>query len=75
MELEYGRAGTLRELNMRFGVLETYAGKDVVVEYEGIDDGANRVEADLLLSNSHLFRDKDGYEFPFPQREVRLLET
>lgn len=153
VELEDGRAGTLRELNMRFGVLETYDGKDIVVpneqfitssytnwthkdpqqryaiefqvaydtdldslfedlralcrahpqvvsgevyplelqpdaeiagfgdsgidvlvEYwmEGIDDGANRVEADLLLSIFHLFRDKD-YEFPFPQREVRIL--
>lgn len=154
VELEDGRSGTLRELNMRFGVLETYDGKDVVVpneqfitasytnwthkdpqqryaiefqvaystdldalfddlralcaaheqvlsgsDYplamqpdaeiadfgdsgidiliefwmEGIDDGANRVDADLKLAIYHLFRDK-GYEFPFPQREVRLLE-
>ncbi len=153
VELEDGRSGTLRELNMRFGVLETYDGKDVVVpneqfitssytnwthkdkrqrysiefqvayatdldpllddlrtlcvehpqvlsgdayphelqpdaeiagfgdsgidiliEYwmEGVDDGANRVGADLLLSIYRLFKEK-GYEFPFPQREVRLL--
>lgn len=153
VEFEDGRVGTLRELNMRFGVLETYDGKDIVVpneqfitatyvnwthkdsrqrysiefqvayatdldalfvdlrklccehpqvlsgpeldaefqpdaeisgfgdsgidiliEYwmDGVDDGANRVGADLLLSIYHLFRDSD-YEFPFPQREVRML--
>ena len=153
IELEDGRSGTLRELNMRFGVLETYDGKDIVVpneqfitssytnwthkdpqqryaiefqvaystdldalfddlrelcaehpqvlsgdewaqefqpdaeisgfgdsgidilvEYwmEGVDDGVNRVDADLLLAIYHLFR-KKGYEFPFPQREVRML--
>ena len=153
VELEDGRSGTVRELNMRFAVVETYDGKDVVVpneqfitttytnwthkdpnqrcsieiqvaystdldalfddlrsivsahpqvlsgdehpfefqpdaeiagfgdsgidvliEYwmEGIDDGKNRVEADLILSIYHLFRDK-GYQFPFPQREVRVL--
>ncbi len=155
VELEDGRSGTLRELNMRFGVIETYDGKDVVVpneqfittsytnwthkdprqryslefqvaystdldalfsdlrilvadhpqvlsdpelppeflpdaeiagfgdsgidvliEYwiEAIDDGANRVGADLYLSIYHLFKDK-GYEFPFPQREVRVLSN
>ncbi|MEM8983741.1 MAG: mechanosensitive ion channel domain-containing protein [Pseudomonadota bacterium] len=153
VELEDGRSGTLRELNMRFGVLETYDGKDVVVpneqfitatytnwthkdpqqrysiefqvaystdldalfddlrgicnahpqvisgpgvekdqqpdaeiagfgdsgidiliEYwmEGIDDGRNRVEADILHEIYRLFRRK-GYQFPFPQREVRML--
>ncbi len=34
VELEDGRNGTLRELNMRFGVLETYDGKDIVVPNE-----------------------------------------
>jgi small-conductance mechanosensitive channel len=34
VELEDGRSGTLRELNMRFGVLETYDGKDIVVPNE-----------------------------------------
>ncbi len=34
IELEDGRSGTLRELNMRFGVLETYDGKDVMVPNE-----------------------------------------
>ncbi|MEN7343644.1 MAG: mechanosensitive ion channel domain-containing protein [Pseudomonadota bacterium] len=154
VELEDGRSGTLRELNMRFGILETYDGKDIVVpneqfitskytnwthkdpkqrysiefqvayatdldalfsdlralceqhpmvlsgddyalEYQpdaeiagfgdsgidvlvefwmdDIDDGKNRVGADLMLSIYHLFRDKEAYEFPFPQREIRIL--
>jgi small-conductance mechanosensitive channel len=34
IELEDGRSGTLRELNMRFGVIETFDGKDVVVPNE-----------------------------------------
>jgi small-conductance mechanosensitive channel len=34
IELEDGRFGTLRELNMRYGVLETYDGKDVMVPNE-----------------------------------------
>ncbi|XOV84567.1 MAG: mechanosensitive ion channel family protein [bacterium] len=34
VELEDGRSGTLRELNMRFGVIETYDGKDIVVPNE-----------------------------------------
>lgn len=153
VEFEDGRSGSLRELNMRFGVLETYDGKDIVVpneqfitatyvnwthkdsrqrysiefqvayatdldalfvdlrklccehpqvlngpeldlEYQpdaeilgfgdsgidvlieywidGVDDGPNRVGADLLLSIYHLFQQSD-YEFPFPQREVRVL--
>lgn len=154
IELEEGGSGTLRELNMRFGVLETYDGKDIVVPNEqfitskytnwthkdpqqrysiefqvaygtdldslfvdlrdicnkhpqvisgeevdlqfrpdaeisgfgdsgidlliefwmaGVDDGPNRVGADLLLSIYHLFRDNDAYTFPFPQREIRIL--
>jgi len=34
LELEDGRAGTLRELNMRYGILETFDGKDVLVPNE-----------------------------------------
>lgn len=34
IELEDGRSGTLRELNMRFGVLESYDGKDIMVPNE-----------------------------------------
>lgn len=34
IELEDGRFGILRELNMRFGVIETYDGKDVMVPNE-----------------------------------------
>ncbi len=34
IQLEDGRSGTLRELNMRFGVLETYDGKDIMVPNE-----------------------------------------
>ena len=49
-------------------------GIDLHIEFwmEAIDDGENRVGGDLLydiwkLMNLH------GFEFPFPQREVRLL--
>ncbi|MBT8447567.1 MAG: mechanosensitive ion channel [Gammaproteobacteria bacterium] len=34
IELEDGRAGSLRELNMRYGILETYDGKDIMVPNE-----------------------------------------
>ena len=34
IELEDGRAGTLSELNMRFGILETYDGKEIMVPNE-----------------------------------------
>ncbi len=34
IELEDGRAGTLRELNMRYGILETFDGKDIMVPNE-----------------------------------------
>lgn len=34
IELEDGRSGTLRELNMRFGVIETFDGKDVMIPNE-----------------------------------------
>ncbi|MFT4585762.1 MAG: small-conductance mechanosensitive channel [Gammaproteobacteria bacterium] len=34
VELNDGRSGTLRELNMRFGILETFDGKDIMVPNE-----------------------------------------
>ncbi|MGD8478079.1 MAG: mechanosensitive ion channel, partial [Burkholderiales bacterium] len=153
VELEDGRTGTVRELNMRSTTLETFDGKDIVVPnekfivapftnwthkdkrqryrvdfsvayhtdirklidvikkvvakhpqvisgedipieerpdceidsfgdsgvnmfvefwMEGIDDGKNRVGGDLLLSIFEAMREH-GYEIPFPQREVRVL--
>lgn len=153
IELEDGRSGTLRELNMRFGVIETYDGKDIVVPNEqfivssytnwthkdpnqryslefqvaystdldllfdniraicaahpqvlsgdhlsvelrpdaeiagfgdsgidilvefwmaAIDDGKNRVGADLLHSIWRSIQE-NGMEIPFPQREVRII--
>jgi small-conductance mechanosensitive channel len=153
IELEDGRGGWLRELNMRYGILETYDGKDIMVPNElfitssytnwthkdrrqryplnfqvaystnldllfdlireiccahpkvlsgddlpveyrpdaeiagfgdsgidilvefwmnGIDDGENRVGADLLHSIWRMIQEQ-GMEIPFPQREVRIL--
>jgi small-conductance mechanosensitive channel len=153
IELEDGRSGTLRELNMRFGVIETFDGKDIVVPNEqfittsytnwthkdpnqryalefqvaystdldllfdniraicadhpqvlsgdhlpieirpdaeiagfgdsgidilvefwmaGIDDGKNRVGADLLHSIWRSIQEH-GMQIPFPQREVRII--
>ena len=39
---------------------------------EGIDDGKNRVGADILHMIWNAFKEH-GIEFPFPQREVRIL--
>ena len=39
---------------------------------EGIDDGENRVGGDLLLMILEALQEH-GYEIPFPQREVRVL--
>jgi len=153
VELEDGRAGWLRELNMRFGILETYDGKDIMVPNEqfitssytnwthkdkrqryalhfqvayttnldllfekvreicrahpkvlsdadlpiefhpdaeiegfgesgidilcefwmnGIDDGENRVGADLMHSIWNMIQ-AEGMSIPFPQREVRII--
>jgi len=153
VELEDGRSGLLRELNMRFGILETYDGKDIMVPNElfitssytnwthkdkrqryalhfqvayatdldllfekvreicrahpkvisdpdlpiefqpdaeiegfgesgidilcefwmnGIDDGENRVGADLMHSIWNMIQEQ-GMQIPFPQREVRIL--
>lgn len=50
------------------------SGVDILVEFwmEGIDDGENRVGADLLLMIWDAFKEHD-IEIPFPQREVKLL--
>lgn len=153
VELEDGRSGLLRELNMRYGILETYDGKDIMVPNEqfitssyvnwthkdkrqrytlhfqvaystdldllfekvreicrahpkvisdpdlpiefmpdaeiegfgesgidilcefwmnGIDDGENRVGADLMHSIWRMIQEQ-GMQIPFPQREVRIL--
>jgi small-conductance mechanosensitive channel len=153
VELEDGRTGVVRELNMRSTTLETFDGKDIMVPNEkfivepftnwthknkkqryrvdfsvayssnirklveiiktvvashekvlsgddlpveerpdceidsfgdsginmfvefwmyGIDDGKNRVGGDLLLMILEALQEH-GYEIPFPQREVRVL--
>ena len=153
VEIADGRAGTVRELNMRSTTLETFEGKDIIVPnekfivesivnwthkdkhqryrvdfsvayssdidklvdliravvashpqvisgddipietrpdceidsfgdsgvnmfvefwMEGIDDGKNRVGGDLLLMIFNALRE-NGFEIPFPQREVRML--
>ena len=50
------------------------SGIDILVEFwmEGIDDGVNRVGADLLLMIWQALRDHK-IEIPFPQREVKIL--
>ena len=49
-------------------------GINMFVEFwmEGIDDGKNRVGGDLLLMILEALQEH-GYEIPFPQREVRVL--
>ncbi len=49
-------------------------GVDILIEFwmEGIDDGKNRVGADLLQMIWDAFKEHD-IEIPFPQREVRIL--
>ena len=154
VELEDGRTGIVRELNMRSTTLETYDGRDIVVPnekfiaeiftnwthkdksqryrvdfsvaydsdirkliaiikdvvashpqvfsgdevpieerpdceidsfgdsginmfvefwMEGVDDGRNRVGGDLLLMILEALQEH-GFEIPFPQREVRILD-
>jgi small-conductance mechanosensitive channel len=154
VEMEDGKAGVVREMNMRSTLLETFDGKDIMVPNEkfiastfinwthknkkqryrvdfsvayhsdirklveiikavvsahdqvmsgeaipieerpdceihsfgdsginmfvefwmlGIDDGKNRVGGDLLLIILEALQD-NGYEIPFPQREIRLLK-
>lgn len=50
------------------------SGVNMFVEFwmEGIDDGKNRVGGDLLLMIFNGMREH-GFEIPFPQREVRVL--
>lgn len=50
------------------------SGIDILVEFwmEGIDDGENRVGADLLLMIWTALK-ANGIEIPFPQREVKVL--
>ena len=52
------------------------SGVNILVEFwmEGIDDGENRVGADLLLMTWMALKEH-GIEMPLPQREVRLLNT
>jgi small-conductance mechanosensitive channel len=50
------------------------SGINMFVEFwmDGIDDGKNRVGGDLLLMILEALQ-KHGFEIPFPQREVRVL--
>ena len=50
------------------------SGVNMFVEFwmMGIDDGKNRVGGDLLLIIFEAMRD-NGFQIPFPQREVRVL--
>ena len=52
------------------------SGIDMFVEFwmEGIDDGKNRVGGDLMLMILEALQ-QHGFEIPFPQREVRVLNT
>ena len=51
------------------------SGIDILVEFwmDGIDDGENRVGADLLLMIWTALKAND-IEIPFPQREVKVLD-
>lgn len=51
------------------------SGINMFVEFwmEGIDDGRNRVGGDLLLMILEALQEH-GFEIPFPQREVRVLD-
>lgn len=50
------------------------SGVDILVEFwmEGVDDGENRVGADLLLMIWDAFKEH-GIEIPYPQREVKIV--
>lgn len=52
------------------------SGVNMFVEFwmEGIDDGVNRVGGDLLLLIFEALQEH-GYEIPFPQREIRVLNN
>jgi small-conductance mechanosensitive channel len=51
-------------------------GVDILIEFwmEGIDDGKNRVGADLLLMIWDTFKEHD-IEIPFPQREIKIINS
>jgi small-conductance mechanosensitive channel len=50
------------------------SGINMFVEFwmEGIDDGKNRVGGDLMLMILEALQ-QNGFEIPFPQREVRIV--
>ena len=50
------------------------SGVGILIEYwiKGVDDGNNRVEADLNMMIWKAFR-TNNIQFPFPQREVKIL--
>ena len=50
------------------------SGIDILIEYwmVGIDDGINRVDADLNMMIWRALKEND-MQMPFPQREVRIL--
>ena len=50
------------------------SGVDILIEYwmQGVDDGLNRVDADLNMMIWKAFRE-NNIQFPFPQREVKIL--
>lgn len=50
------------------------SGVDILIEYwmEGVDDGINRVDADLNMMIWKALKE-NNIHFPFPQREVRIL--
>ena len=50
------------------------SGIDILIEYrmEGIDDGINRVDADLNMMIWKALKENDIH-MPFPQREVTIL--
>ena len=50
------------------------SGVDILIEYwmDGVDDGLNRVDADLNMMIWKAFREHN-IQFPFPQREVKIL--
>jgi small-conductance mechanosensitive channel len=52
------------------------SGVDILIEFwmEGIDDGPNRVGADLLLMIWDVLKDH-VVEIPFPQREIHILNS
>ena len=50
------------------------SGIDILIEFwmDGVDDGKNRVGADILHMIWNAMQ-AEGMEIPFPQREVRIL--